>query len=182
MLNNIKSVLIDKNNVNNGIRKRHVKRDINLDGINVKREINLGGRNMKREINLVDKQLDFMYDDSPSLFNEDEEDDMRNTDEEEYSGGTMYIPLRENDPTSLILPNIFESSDIVNMDNSQEDLIHKTIPVVNQPAFPTTISNSLKLPDPAKYPKDRGRNSIIIDYTDQLSFLQVVSLDVRHDT
>jgi hypothetical protein len=64
-----------------------------------------------------------------SLCNEDEEDDMRNTDEDEFSGGTMYIPFRENDPTSLILPNIFESSDIVNMDNSQEDLIHKMIPV-----------------------------------------------------
>ena len=186
MLNNIKSVLIDKNYVKNGIRKRHVKREINLDGRNVKREINLDGRNTKREINLdgrnvkreinLDKLLDFMYDDdSPSLFNEDEEDDMRNTDEDEFSGGTMYIPFRENDPTSLILPNIFGSSDIVNMDNSQEDLIHKMIPVVNQPVFPTTISNSLKLPDPAKYPKDRGRNSIIIDSTDQLSFLQVVS-------
>jgi hypothetical protein len=59
----------------------------------VKREINLDGRNTKREINL-DKLLDFMYDDdSPSLFNEDEEDDMRNTDEDEFSGGTMYIPF-----------------------------------------------------------------------------------------
>jgi hypothetical protein len=41
MLNNIKSVLIDKNYVKNGIRKRYVKREINLDGRNVKREINL---------------------------------------------------------------------------------------------------------------------------------------------
>lgn len=131
-------------------------------------------KKVKRYITESDS-LNMSYDFS-ILNTVNDEDSMFNTHLDDTNQDSMYIPLRE-DP---FLPNDNKfGEDVVDIDNSQEDSVDRVIPVINP--SPTTMSNKVKLPDPARYPKDRGRDdSVVIDGTDQLNieFSPVVSCGV----
>ena len=102
------------------------------------------------------------------------DDGFTNAHSKEFNGDTdMYFPLKSDDPAISLLPvkNEFEESSSYELDRLREDTIHKVIPMEDSSGISTTLSNRVNLPDPAKYPKDRGRmDFIVLDGTDQLNF------------
>lgn len=127
---------------------------------------------VKRNI-IMDDPMNVSYDFSVILTVEDE-DSVSNTHPDDFDPDPIYIPLKE-DP---LVPhdNKFDE-DSGHIDLSQDDVIDKFIPIVNPST--TAMSNKVKLPDPAKYPKDRGREDfVVIDDTDELVLSPVVSYGV----
>lgn len=129
--------------------------------------VNTKSRIDKREVTNDNTDYDFSI-----ILTVDDEDDVKNTHIDDSSGDSVYIPLREEDPAITLLPQINQFKDISKVETDislHVDSIHEVIPIANRPMSPTTISNKL-LPDPAKYPKDRGREqSVVIDGTDKLN-------------
>ncbi|XP_071159703.1 neurexin-1-like isoform X2 [Mytilus edulis] len=149
------------------IKKKTFRKDTVLNNNEINSIVNTKSRIDKREITNDNIDYDFSI-----ILTVDDEDDVKNTHIDDSSGDSVYIPLREEDPAITLLPQINQFKDISTVETDVSlhvDSIHEVIPIANRPMSPTTISNKL-LPDPAKYPKDRGREqSIVIDGTDKLN-------------